>query len=241
MRLFEMEHLPASAGGVKIVWTDRNAGRTRDTIYLPRGDTADFWPLLGGKQFLYQVFHRPENVRLLEEGDSFGRTPRFMYDTSVYFGGIDAAPFLVKLEDVIIHQMKRERGSLEEQLFRLLKPEEVLKYEAATSRVASRQGDWFAVPFCAHKDDIALRHVCNAHKLKLVAVPELGDSLYSTPHKMYDGWMTRGDWGRDMPPLIGQGVLKKNGHPDLVLATPHLLLRADWIERTFPAQEVLPH
>lgn len=230
MRLFEMRELPASIGGMIIVWNDEGKiGRKGDSINLPFRANADFWTLRDGRQFLYQYFSG-----LCRYSDD---EPCERFSSSVFFGGMDTLPFLVELNERVIETIAREDGSFDDRFLRALKPAEVLRHEAATGVPAPRQGDWFAVPFCPHKDDIAFRHVRNAHKLELIATPASGDSLCGTPHKMHDGWVTRARWSHDPPPLIGQGVLKKNGHPDLVLATPHLLLRPRWIERTFPAND----
>lgn len=205
MRLFEVEQkfggLPKKAGVAVLDWNDEGPTRDGEIIKLPTNAEAQFFPLLDGAQFLFQIPGR-ESVR-------------------AFFGGTDEQPFLVEMEPSVIFSL---RGG-DEEFFNSIKPNGAKVLEEAFDTKAVRQGDWFAVPL-----PLSWKVTCGMaalveHNPKVIEPSnekEREVQLRGTRHTLIvERFIRMRERNYLDCILVGEGLLKAPDHKDRVLKGPH--------------------
>ena len=213
--------LPQEAGGVPIKYkgqrwqVPRVLGRS---ILMPRrfGEQDEFFPLQGGRQFLFRqrVGKRP---------------PR------LFFAGMDEQhPFVtdLHLEEMPLflrgrHPWGQFKQGGEAAFYQSLKSRLVRKLEKAFKIRSIRQGDWWALHLVWD-----VKRFCDAYEIhqgeKLVFKKVTGYRLYRTNHR-FSGMMAKagcyinGLWFRG---FIVVGTIEARHHAPLRLSSFHLLVRS---------------
>lgn len=175
-------------------------------IFLPRNPYSDFFPLKGGEQFLYTFRDIPVS-----------RVP------TIYFGGTDENPFLVRLHGGPLEAY--EKGG-EDAFFDFLKPREIRRLEQRLHVIAKRQGDIFAMPLPFDWPDVDLITAVVRGYPSIQGPAEDDVSirhLFDTRHTM-DGLASTLDPSRTR--ILGQGIITAPDHAPLVLDGIHLIVQA---------------
>lgn len=204
MRLYEMKRLPELAGSASLEFSQKYGMPLRkdSTIYLPKDDNVEFFPLLSGKQFILWVSGHNES--------------------GCFFGGTDEQPFLVRLKQEYLAYFARngEKGFLES-----LKPRLIYRAEHIFKMSAIRQGDIFAVPLpYSWKELDKMQELCFDIGINPKSVKNV--SLFGTRHTITGAICTGTLMGMNELSL-GEGILSAPDHAPRELKGPHLLAQAD--------------
>lgn len=205
MKLIDIKELPARAGEAELEVEEYNnsyrpnplARRESKTIVFSETETARFYSIKDGQQFLYTA-GVGENRRL-------------------FFGGMDESPFLVELYFPMIESLMDG----EEAFFNGLKPKIVAEWEAVLKTTAKRQGDFFAVPFFKQDWGGFLKQYLG----KGTAVTSFladGFRLRGTRH-CFTGLIATSEKENR---IIGDGVIMAPDHENLYIPGPHLIEQA---------------
>jgi len=207
MQVLEIDEIPDKVGEAEIVFEQEKTDpfyrrdqilprRQNKVIVLPEEDESRFYSLAGGGQFLFTT-GREDNRRL-------------------FFGGMDESPFLVRLHFSMLENLIDG----EEAFFESLKPPKVREWETALEVSASRQGDFFAVPFNQKEWGAFLKNHLGKGSLTMKIGEEL--VLFGTRHR-FSGLVAI---STDERLFIGDGVIKAPDHEPLLLNGPHLIDQA---------------
>lgn len=222
MRVFQAKgeyyNPPKKAGVAILEWSQSVSTPSRDkkVIQLPSAGPVDFYPLLGGSQFLVSVWDKQH------EGSVYHNN--FRWTQSLYFGGTDEQPFLVQLDPKALDSLMNG----EEAFFRALKPQSAATIEQKLGYVAKRQGDWFAVPFPPTTGIKSLLDVLDNFELIDKSYPDFhlrptnakGEAIGRTRHMIKNGWV-----GSISSIVLAEGILTAPDHEDLELSGPHALFQ----------------
>jgi hypothetical protein len=203
-----MNVLPDRAGIVTITFAPgRWPLRHRETITLPSNQNGEFYPLMGGEQFL---FH--------QQSAAGERT---------WFGGTDEAPFLTELQHKAFQEFL---AGGEKKLYEALRPIIIRWAEQKWGLEKTlRQGDIFAYPLPAGYG--LKRHGMPLQpkwKKKHPRIIERTSALFSTRHLLTGRMVVtpdqiRSPGVRNELVMIGAGLLEAPDHAPVELPGLHLL------------------
>lgn len=187
--------------------------RNGKMIRLPLHRTAEFFPLMGGEQFLYRA-------RVLQ-------MHAYHQEDVLYFGGTDEEPFLVRLDPDVFREFST--GG-EENFFASLVPRGVKQARMVFGRQYRRQGDIFAVPVnFSWKNLRALEMIRSGYvepeRLAQFRPSETPLKVFGTRHELSGVHMESHIGISGGGSLIAEGVLEAPDHADLELKQPHLLFQ----------------
>jgi len=223
MKTTVVKGLPRKVGLANIIWfrrKDRLPSIHKGTIRLRGGNGPEFYPLMGGEQFLYRLY--PEDQR-----------------DYIWFGGTDSkAVFLTTLKP---EAFQAYLNGGETSFYEALKPPVIARAELFWGKEKTRrQGDFFVFPLPLGWHELFSEWRKNCTN-KTFHVDYGSHRILRTRHELY-GYLFEGNFILDgigklyasnygysdsYPRMVlGEGTLKAPDHEPIELKGPHIIAQA---------------
>lgn len=221
--LGERKRLPERAGKARLHFVKDSKGnfmprRKGVDIFLPRYEEAEFCPLKGGIQFVFEFWGKWDTMR--HEREYYG-----------FFGGTEKNPFLVRLSrgpTFGLNFLKEGPRAF----YEALRPKIISEWAERFGTLPRRQGDIWALPLPFSWEQICSMMFLVGAKRDFPEIKKtMGSSLFGTRHRLkgllYEVIITN---PYDTKYTMGEGVITAPDHsPFEIKGGPHILAQTCYL------------